>query len=115
MKMSFDHGLRPSTLLDNKQLDSELLDPRPVPSVTHVSPSRLLLFATLCFLALCSKPVIHRDMKNPVVLIQAHYGAVASENKVCSDLGVDTLKAGGNAVDAAISTTFCIGVINMFS
>ena len=27
-------------------------------------------------------------------------GAVASENKVCSQIGIDLLKAGGNAVDA---------------
>ena len=27
-------------------------------------------------------------------------GAVASENKVCSQIGIDLLKAGGNAADA---------------
>jgi gamma-glutamyltranspeptidase/glutathione hydrolase/leukotriene-C4 hydrolase len=48
-------------------------------------------------------------------LITAKHGAVASENEVCSKLGVNTLKHGGNAVDAAISTTLCVGVINMFS
>ena len=38
-----------------------------------------------------------------------------SENEICSQMGVDTMKAGGNAVDAAVSTTLCIGVVNMFS
>ncbi|KAJ2918019.1 hypothetical protein MD484_g2380, partial [Candolleomyces efflorescens] len=48
-------------------------------------------------------------------LIKAYNGAVASENKICSELGVKVLKEGGNAVDSAVATTFCIGVVNMFS
>lgn len=53
--------------------------------------------------------------RNPAYLIQAKQGAVASENKRCSVIGVDVMKEGGNAVDAAIATTFCVGVVNMFS
>lgn len=53
--------------------------------------------------------------RNPSWLIKAKHGAVASENEICSNIGVDTLKKGGNAVDAAIATTLCIGVVNMFS
>ena len=34
-------------------------------------------------------------------------GAVASENKVCSQIGIDLLKAGGNAADA-VSIAFCL-------
>ncbi len=62
------------------------------------------------------RPALHDGARtNPAVLITAKHGAVASENKVCSDLGVDVLKDGGNAVDSAIAVTFCIGVVNMFS
>ena len=39
-------------------------------------------------------------------------GAVASENKVCSQIGIDFLNAGGNAADALIGTVFCIGVVD---
>jgi len=53
--------------------------------------------------------------RNPAYLIKAKHGAVASENKRCSVVGVDVMKEGGNAVDAAIATTFCVGVVNMFS
>ena len=53
--------------------------------------------------------------RNPAYLIKAYNGAVASENKLCSELGVSVLKQGGNAVDAAVATTFCIGVVNMYS
>jgi gamma-glutamyltranspeptidase/glutathione hydrolase/leukotriene-C4 hydrolase len=53
--------------------------------------------------------------RNPAYLIKAQHGAVASENKRCSDIGVDVLREGGNAVDAAIAATFCTGVVNMFS
>lgn len=39
-------------------------------------------------------------------------GAVASENKQCSHIGVDILRAGGNAADALIGTVFCVGVVD---
>ncbi|KAI9442113.1 gamma-glutamyltranspeptidase [Lactarius indigo] len=53
--------------------------------------------------------------RNPAYLIRAEHAAVASENELCSNVGVQILKDGGNAVDSAVGTTFCIGVVNMFS
>ncbi|KAI0410040.1 gamma-glutamyltransferase 1 [Xylaria palmicola] len=41
-------------------------------------------------------------------------GAVASESSVCSEIGIDALKKGGNAADALVATQFCIGVIGMY-
>lgn len=43
------------------------------------------------------------------------HAAVASEQELCSRVGVGLLKGGGNAVDAAIASLICIGVINNFS
>jgi hypothetical protein len=53
--------------------------------------------------------------RNHVVLVKARNGAVATENELCSVIGVQTLKEGGNAADAAVSSTLCVGVVNMFS
>ena len=53
--------------------------------------------------------------RNRAYIVEAMHGAVASENEICSDIGVHTMRQGGNAVDAAVSTTLCIGVVNMFS
>ncbi|KAF2097654.1 gamma-glutamyltransferase [Rhizodiscina lignyota] len=41
-------------------------------------------------------------------------GAVASESSICSDIGIDLYKAGGNAADVLVGTVFCIGVVGMY-
>lgn len=41
-------------------------------------------------------------------------GATASESSVCSRIGVNLIKDGGNAADALVGTVFCIGVIGMY-
>lgn len=41
-------------------------------------------------------------------------GAVASESSVCSKIGIDLLKKGGNAADALVGTVLCIGVVGMY-
>ncbi|KAH7391200.1 putative gamma-glutamyltranspeptidase 1 [Cadophora sp. MPI-SDFR-AT-0126] len=46
---------------------------------------------------------------HPAKNTDAKLGAVASESAVCSKIGTDILKSGGNAADA-----FCIGVIGMY-
>lgn len=44
---------------------------------------------------------------------QVHgHAAVSSQDSRCSHLGLNTLKQGGNAVDAAVSTGFCYSIIN---
>ncbi|KAH7906971.1 nucleophile aminohydrolase [Hygrophoropsis aurantiaca] len=47
--------------------------------------------------------------------VQAEHGAVSAQNVRCSNIGVQIMQDGGNAVDAAVAAAFCIGVVNMFS
>jgi len=42
-------------------------------------------------------------------------GAVASDTKICSEIGTGILVKGGNAVDAAISTGLCLGVVSSYA
>uniref|UniRef100_L2FLW7 Glutathione hydrolase n=1 Tax=Colletotrichum fructicola (strain Nara gc5) TaxID=1213859 RepID=L2FLW7_COLFN len=41
-------------------------------------------------------------------------GAVASESVECSRIGRDLVARGGNAVDALVGTTFCVGTVGMY-
>ena len=41
--------------------------------------------------------------------------AVASDAGPCSEIGANILELNGSAVDSAIATMFCVGVINMHS
>ncbi|ORZ25601.1 gamma-glutamyltransferase [Absidia repens] len=48
-------------------------------------------------------------------LVSGTHGAVAVETQECSDVGVEILRQGGNAVDSAIASALCIGVMSNFA
>lgn len=96
--------------------------PATIPKSPRSSRRRTFLVVALCSLAFFAwKHCFHSRTRefsygpNPAYLVQARHGAVAAENKICSQIGVDILKVGGNAVDSVISAALCVGTINMFS
>jgi len=122
------HMLHPKYIKETGTLpypatEGHLLTPHHSPRRTRSRACFALGFLAICALTSHFSPSWHQSRpqpipgtpRNPAYLIRATNGAVASENKICSEVGVDILKKGGNAVDSAVATTFCIGVANMFS
>jgi hypothetical protein len=56
----------------------------------------------------------HYPYGTPPALEANHLGAVASESEICSHIGIELLKKGGNAADALVGTVFCVGVVGMY-
>lgn len=44
--------------------------------------------------------------------VDSSYGAVATDHPTCSEVGVDILRKGGNAIDASIAAKLCLGVVS---
>ncbi|KAJ2508690.1 hypothetical protein GGI11_006024 [Coemansia sp. RSA 2049] len=57
----------------------------------------------------------HSCFETQSTLVAARNGAVATDEPRCSAIGVDVLRDGGNAVDAAIASALCIGVLQAHS
>ena len=49
------------------------------------------------------------------VVAKGRAGAVAADDKRCSEAGLQVLENGGNAVDAAVASLLCLGVVNFQS
>eukprot|EP01129_Flabellula_baltica_P005271 TRINITY_DN1894_c0_g1_i1.p1 TRINITY_DN1894_c0_g1~~TRINITY_DN1894_c0_g1_i1.p1 ORF type:complete len:545 (+),score=123.34 TRINITY_DN1894_c0_g1_i1:3-1637(+) len=47
--------------------------------------------------------------------VVSEHGAVATSSSVCSKVGIDVLKKGGNAADSAVATALCLDVVNSFA
>lgn len=84
--------------------------------------SLLALFTLAMLLAIIIQEYIDRQdprfgsgRRYRAKLVTGKRGAVAAEVERCSVIGVNILKQNGNAVDAAIASTLCTGVIDMFS
>lgn len=53
-------------------------------------------------------------LRNPSYLVRGTHGAVATEAETCSQIGLDILKDGGKATDAAIGSALCGEIAILF-
>ena len=56
-----------------------------------------------------------RSEQQAFVVAKGSAGAVATDDERCSEAGLQVLKEGGNAVDAAVASLLCLGVVNFQS
>ncbi|KAJ7870442.1 gamma-glutamyltranspeptidase [Mycena leptocephala] len=52
--------------------------------------------------------------QSPLPPLSGKHGAVATEVGECSNIGVNTMKAGGNAADAILASALCVGTISAY-
>lgn len=45
-------------------------------------------------------------------IVESEEAVVAADDARCSEVGVEMLRLGGHAVDAAVATALCLGVVN---
>ncbi|KAK6941429.1 hypothetical protein RJ641_026806 [Dillenia turbinata] len=48
-------------------------------------------------------------------VVESEVGVVAADDGRCSEIGASMLRSGGHAVDAAVATALCLGVVNPMS
>ncbi|TDE35096.1 gamma-glutamyltransferase family protein [Antarcticimicrobium sediminis] len=54
---------------------------------------------------------LSRTMQTHKVVIETKGGVVAAQHRLAAEAGAEVLRAGGDAVDAAVATSFAIGVL----
>ena len=77
----------------------------------HRTRTNILLFTALFFFIGCASVDVAEITPDVSGDVRGTYGMVAAAKPQASQVGVDILKAGGNAVDAAVAVGFALGVL----
>lgn len=83
-------------------------------SVTIITTVGLLTFGAhfTCWVLRGGKNYSERIEVNNAEIVESEQGVVAADDARCSEIGASMLRQGGHAVDAAVSTALCVGVVN---
>lgn len=54
---------------------------------------------------------LSRSLRFAKSAVRSRHGVVAAQNQLAADIGAGILRDGGNAIDAAVATSFCLGVL----
>ncbi|KAJ1954501.1 hypothetical protein EC988_002399 [Linderina pennispora] len=82
----------------------------------HTALAYVGALITLIFVSgILAKAASFGDSDTRSTLVTAKNGAVATDEPRCSKIGSQVLIDGGNAVDAAIASTLCIGILQAHS
>ncbi|XP_011006432.1 PREDICTED: gamma-glutamyltranspeptidase 3-like isoform X1 [Populus euphratica] len=83
-------------------------------SVTIITTVGLLTFGAhfTCWVLRGGKNYSERIEVNKAEIVESEQGVVAADDARCSEIGASMLRQGGHAVDAAVSTALCVGVVN---
>ncbi|KAJ6355638.1 hypothetical protein OIU77_006094 [Salix suchowensis] len=83
-------------------------------SVTIIATVGLLTFGAhfTCWVLRGGQNYSERIGVDKAEIVESEQGVVAADDARCSEIGVSMLRQGGHAVDAAVSTALCVGVVN---